>query len=201
MGKRDKRDFVRPVDPLPEERQPGPQTRWPGPGEQLLLYPAEREVLFYRTHFVADRTRPCLHEMCACRRADLRLNTKLVGWILAWEKYGKLVLANVTHNAYKFCKDLQDKDLDLRRCELLLTRVGTKHNGRVYAKVFRHTHNVDKFPPVPYSQRDQLLRLWFKQTDDYQELNQVAEILHQLGSRDPDFELARPLDPTTEDEG
>lgn len=196
--RKNKMDLVKPVKPTKEERRRGPQTRWPSAGETVVLWPVEPQVLWYRTHYINDRTRPCLGNLCGCNKQEQPVNTRLVGWILAYEpKARDYVLAQVTKNCLKNCPALSDESLDLRTCELTLTRIGRKVNGKVVATVRRDAHQVGKVALLPYTQRDQLMRVWFKETDAYEEVNQVAEVLDRLGQ----LGLAAQEDETADEQG
>jgi hypothetical protein len=182
---RRKMDYVQPVDPTRQQKVKGPPCRWPGPGETLVLFPAESEVLWYATHFVEGRTRPHLGEICSCWQAEVPVNQRLVGWILAFERSGRLVLAQVTLNALRYCRQLQDSAIDLRTKKLTLRREGTRVNGKVFATVDDRSPTERDFPAVPFDQRAQLMRVWFDASADMSEVNATAAMLDYLGSRDP----------------
>jgi hypothetical protein len=178
-------DYVQPVRPTGRPKKAGPPCRWPGPGETLTLFPAEPAVLWYATHYVGNRTRPHLGEICSCWQAETPVNQRLVGWILAFEKRGRLVLASVTLNSLRYCRELQDETLDLRTKKLILVREGTRINGKVFARVEERSPTERDFPTVPFDQRSQLMRVWFDPSSDMNEVNATAAMLDFLGDRDP----------------
>lgn len=164
-------DFVRSGRPDDDEGRKGPQTRRPKQGERLELLPLESQVGWYFTHYLGNRTRPCLGDRCPCQGSGVKIENRWVGWILAIAKdTGRVVLAALTENTFKTCQKLRDRTLDLRTCKLILEREADKKNGRVKAHVVENVGNARQRPTLPYTQRDQLLRVWFNAKDDYAEI-------------------------------
>jgi hypothetical protein len=154
-----------------------PKSRRPGIGETLELMPLEASVGWYYTHFLRRRTRPCLGSRCFCQKEDSPVESRWVGWILAFDvKAKKDILAALTDNCYKSCSVLQLPDVDLRGCKLTLKRHGKAANGKVTAEV-----EIDAFPKykdirLPYTQRDQLMRVWFSPRDSYAEVCEYGDV-------------------------
>jgi hypothetical protein len=177
-------DFVRHGRPDDDADRKGPQTRRPKQGERLSLLPLESQVGWYFTHFIGRRTRPCLGDRCPCQGSAVKVENRWVGWILAIdETTQRVVLASLTENTFKTCQALRDRSIDLRSCRLILQREADKPNGRVKAEVQRNCGASRSRLVLPYTQRDQLLRVWFNAKDDYAE---VALYQDLAGKTEPD---------------
>jgi hypothetical protein len=164
--------------------------RRPGTGEKLVLVPLEPEVGWYLTHFVGKRTRPCLGEQCGCLQAEHPVTTRWVGWILAIEKYArKIVLANLTAGCWETCQELRIPELNLRGCDLILTRKTTRSNGPVSAEVFPGRLALARVPVLPYTHRDALMSVWFGPNDPY---TMVALYTDLAGAKAPLSTRAQP---------
>jgi hypothetical protein len=58
---------------------------------------------------------------------------------------------------------------------LILTRKGGAQ-GIVEASVLPDFYPLSQIPTLPYSHKDQLLRVWFSGLDDYADVNKAFEI-------------------------
>jgi hypothetical protein len=157
--------------PAPEPSRRRPKTRQPLAGERLELCVLEAKVGWYLTHFQLGRTKPCLGEMCACQQADKTVPTRWQGYVLATElPRSGVVLAVLTRNCYDTCPELRDTSKSLLGAHLILTRKGGAQ-GIVLAHVQYDAHPLRLLPKLPYTHRDQLLRVWFSGMDSYLDVN------------------------------
>jgi hypothetical protein len=168
----------RPDDPATK----GPQTRRVASGETLRIWPLESQASWYVTHFLGQRTRPCLGDVCLCKRVDRPVRTRWTGWVLAAERWRPLCvrLVALTENCWDSCPEIRDPTFNLRGRLLILRRPKGGARGKVWAQVDQLARVDGHVPELPYTQRDQLLRVWFSERDGYDEFTQYAhsEWLH-----------------------
>lgn len=159
-----------------------PKSRSPGPGERLTLMLCEDSVGWYLTHFMNRRTKPCLGARCKCQAATPPLAKRWQGYILGMEMPRRLiVLAMLTRNVWDTCTELRDSKTSLKGAQLVLTRKGGAQ-GIVEAQLAPGWYPLAQVPLLPYTHKDQLLRVWFGGMDDYVDLNQFFQI---EGLREP----------------
>ncbi len=159
-----------------DPQKKGPQTRRVRSGEKLRLYCLEPRPTWYVTHFLGQRTRPCLGDACLCRKLEQPIRTRWTGWILAAESFRPLVvrLLNLTENCWDTCADLRDRTFDATGRVIELWRGPGGSKARVYCRFDPHARALVDVPRLPYTQKDQLLKLWFSEKDGYDEFNQYA---------------------------
>jgi len=162
----------RPDDPAKK----GPQTRRCKAGEVYRCWPLEDQAGWYLTHFLGQRTRPCLGEVCMCQSSETPVRTRWTGWILVAERFRPLLvrLLALTENCWDSCDALRNPTVLLRGRELMLRRPKGGARGKVYAEVSDQNYDPEAMPRLPYTQKDQLLRVWFSEKDGFDEMNQYA---------------------------
>jgi len=163
----------RPDDPAKK----GPEVRRVKPGETLRTFPLEDNVGWWLVHFLGQLTRPCLGPECLCHRAEKAIRTRWTGWILVAENFRPLSikLLALTENCWTSCEELQRTDFPLRGRCLILRRNAKGNKGRVYASIDPDfSHAPSSLPRLPYTHRDQLLKLWFSGRFGYDEFNEYA---------------------------
>jgi len=155
----------------------GPQVRRVLPGETLKVWPLEERAGWYVTHFLGQLTRPCLGDECICHSIETPVRTRWAGWILVAENFRPLLvrLLALTENCWDSCEELRRADFNWRGRMMILTRPKGGFRGRVYVKVddvmVRHPESM---PKLPYTHKDQLLKVYFTQKHGYDEFNQYA---------------------------
>ena len=162
----------RPDDPAKK----GPQTRRCRSGERLSVWCLERQASWYVTHFLGQRTRPCLGDACLCKKLNAPVVTRWTGWILAAERMRPLIvrLVALTENCWDSCEELRNPAEDLKGRLLVLERPRGGARGRVYAKLEQYSRKLEYLPDLPYTQRDQLIKVWFTKGANYDEFNQYV---------------------------
>jgi hypothetical protein len=172
MGIIDQLRTGRPDDPGDK----GPQTRRVKAGEVLCVVCLEDQAQWYVTHFLGQLTRPCLGDACLCKRLDTPVRTRWTGWILAAESMRPLTvrLVALTEHCWDTCDQLRDPKFSLFGKQLRLTRAGATGKGRVSCSVDPYLDYKGRVPRLPYSQRDQLLKVWFSEKAGYDEFNKYA---------------------------
>lgn len=147
-----------------------PKTRAPKAGERLKLMPLEDTVGWYLTHYHNDRTKPCLKARCWCQQADKPAPTRWVGYLLAKiHDSSEVVLAMLTPNCAATCPDVVQNQTSLRGSQMVLTRTGHAQ-GQVDCYVHHGFYPLRVVPVLPYTHREQLLRVWFPGVADYADL-------------------------------
>lgn len=153
-----------------------PKTRSPGPGERVLLAPLEDHVGWYLTHYRNRRTKPCLGDRCACQKADSPWPCRWQGYMLALEMPKRVVvLAMLTKNCWDMAEELRQPTVSLRGAQIVLTRRGGAQ-GVVEAAVIPGFYPLAQIPAIPYTHKDQLLRVWFSGLDDYADVAKAFEV-------------------------
>jgi len=182
-----KRADITPIDPGSGDVRPRIDIRRPLKGESLALWPLESQVTWYLIHYDGKHSVPCLRDRCFCLRSEMPVDVRREGWLLAVEaRRTSVVLASVTFGAWQTCEALRDKEIDLRACELILTRGAHRTNAPVTAAVVRNHHPTSRVPVVPYTHLDLLLRVWYPRGSSYTEFNAAVESSETLGSVIPD---------------
>jgi hypothetical protein len=153
-----------------------PKSRSPGPGERLLLAPLEESVGWYLTHYRNKRTKPCLGDLCGCQASEEKWPTRWMGYVLAMEMPKRvIVLAMLTRNCWEMCPALREVGEPLRGAQLILTRKGGSQ-GIVEAGIVPGFYPTAQLPVLPYTHKDQLMRVWFSGLDDYVQVNKFFDV-------------------------
>ncbi len=145
-------------------------------GEVLKVWPLEDQAQWYVTHFLGQRTRPCLGEVCLCQKLETPVRTRWTGWLLAAERLRPFIvrLVALTENCWDSCALLRDPSFALRGRLLILRRPAGGARGKVYAEVDTYAAVQGYLPVLPYTQRDQLLKVWFSEKDGFDEFTKYA---------------------------
>jgi hypothetical protein len=184
----------RPDDPSKK----GPQVRRCREGERYNCFPLEDRAGWYLTHWIGTRTRPCLGDACICRTRDTPIKVRWSGWLLVAESLRPLVvrLLALTENCWDTCEFFRLPDTALRGRSLTLTRPRGGQKGRVFATVSDPVPSMKALPKLPYTHRDQLLRVWFSVNAEYDEFSEYA---HTRWLRPAKVAVALPSAPEEEE--
>jgi hypothetical protein len=99
-----------------------------------------------------------------------------MGYVLALEMPArKVVLAMLTKNCWDCCPSLRAAGESLRGSQLILTRKGGAQ-GILEAGLIPGFYPLASIPEIPYTHKDQLLRVWFSGLDDYVEVGQAFDL-------------------------
>lgn len=110
----------------------------PKVGQKIMAVAISNEILGIDTHYIDNRTRPCVCMENRCEGCLKKLP-------LRWKAYlgvqdiasGKLGILELTVGAWLDCSELRSKQGKLRGRELLLQRIGKSRTGKVQLMVGR----------------------------------------------------------------
>lgn len=133
------------------------------------------------THFLSNRTKPCIGADNGCEGCKAQLSTRWKGYLGAWHPgFSRYVIVEVTAQAA--CDNhalLMDEERNLRGMTVVLHRRGKNRNAPVSAE-FHPKRQPDDKVPAAFDVRKALLRIWERVAADAKdglpvEVDQVDE--------------------------
>lgn len=121
----------------------------PGAGQEVRAVILSDQITGLITHFIGGRTRPCTGDPATCEGCQYQAAKRWKGYLPCWSQgVGRYVLAELTTQAVRDCKELNTVNPLIRGKYLVLARPGKKPNGRVHAAVREIYTEPKKLPPA-----------------------------------------------------
>lgn len=138
----------------------------PRPHQTLYMVITTEQVMGVETHWIEQRTTPCMQEVGDCRGCTAGLAKRWKGYLGGADlSTGRLGIIEVTLGAWEHCPRLQERDKSLRGLIAKLYRRGTKRNSPAFIELQAPTKNI-LLPPFPDLAR-QLRIIWGLQVEPY----------------------------------
>lgn len=137
----------------------------PKPGRDVNLVILGETLHGAYTHWIDKRTRPCMGTKENCEGCQLGIDKRWKGYLACWDRgKGRLVLAEVTREAYLRCPQFEVWKGQLRGKTLKLQRNGESRNSRVTATVAHYGGPPGSLPPA-FNVVTALEHIWFDGPD------------------------------------
>jgi hypothetical protein len=158
-------DLIRFNAPIPAEQGPWVPILSPKPGCSVMACLVCPDMCGVETHFIDNRTRPCLGYGNGCPGCLAGCRVSWKGYLGAWLAVrGRYALVELTKLAADQCGILLGSGLDLRGWWVHTSRAGAKVNSAVQARFYAAPpKGVGPTPdPLPgaFDMRLALLRVW-----------------------------------------
>jgi hypothetical protein len=133
----------------------------PKPGQSWEWLVLSDAVLGVETHYIGDRTQPCIGDVCICRKPDYPVAVRQKYYVAVWAGRDlPQAIGEITADAYKRCPELYQPGVSLRGLRIKVYRSGPKPNSRVRVHVVDRYKEPEKLP-LPFDLVCALERIWF----------------------------------------
>lgn len=124
-------------------------------------------VVAVDTHYLRNRTKPCLGMANGCEGCSFNLPKRWKGYLGCWSVHmSRYVLGELTKAASTDLRPLiNDRAKSLRGLELIMWRVGAHKNAPVKARIDPLPFGKKIELPEPFDIRLALLKIWERNTD------------------------------------
>jgi hypothetical protein len=158
----------------------------PKPGQPVYCIITSARITGVVTHFIGQRTKPCTGDATRCDGCTSGRPKRWKGYLAAVvPPSGRQVLAELTYEAHRGCKELHGIGAEIYGKKLTLTRMGKSANSRVQAELAEVPGKAN--PGKPFDVHEALIRIWFgvkrfKTKSAQEKFNEtVRGLVHQVG--------------------